>query len=191
MTGKSRPTASLQVMATQGGMELVHAHGKRFLRCPCYQVACTYQVLLTDLGELVDLGVTESDLRAHLESHTLADWLRVVRALNAERGRWENTARHAGICSWCECPRGQCVARWPHGKCCPDCEHGAEPQDEVVARCCALRALEEVATALQELDGDPLVDHDWTRKRVAEHLAMTEQEHAKAGDHDGAFDGHE
>ena len=177
-------------MATTGGMDLVRAHGQNWLRCPCY--GCPYLVRLTDLGELIDTGVSENDLRAHLESHTLADWLRSTRALHQERDRWRDTASHAGLCSWCESPRGQCVARWPHGKCCPDCEHsGEEPQDEVVARCCATRALEEVATALQELDGDPAVDHDWTRKRVAEHLAQVEQEHAKAGDHDGSWDGHQ
>lgn len=190
MSAQPARRRSTQTMATQGGMDFIHQHGRRWLRCPAFGHGCQYQVELTDMGELVDTGVTELQLRSHLAAHDVTDWLRVIRAEVAERQRWEETCRHAGLCSWCECPRGQCVALWPNArKCCPDCEHSAvEPQAEVVAKCCAEHAMTELARTVQELDGDAHPDETWTRAKVREHLALVQREHAEKGA-DGGHDG--
>ena len=61
-------------MANGGGLVLDRVAG--VLRCPV--VGCHWSLRVTDLGQFVDLGVSEDDIRAHLASHPVEDWLRTL-----------------------------------------------------------------------------------------------------------------
>lgn len=61
-------------MANGGGLVLDRVSGT--LRCPV--AGCHWCLRVTDLGELVDLGVSEDDIRGHLATHPVEDWLRTL-----------------------------------------------------------------------------------------------------------------
>lgn len=166
-------------MAQEGGLVAVREAGRSYLRCPAW--GCRWGLELTDLGQFVDLGVSEDGIRRHLASHTPEEWLRTLRIERKERQRWEQTARHAGLCSWCEAPRLECVALWEsQRKCCPDCEHAAEPADEVIGLCCAVQAVTEVAVALAETQGTVTPgDRAYLAKQARSHLANVAGDHGK------------
>lgn len=168
-------------MANGGGFVAVREEGRSYLRCPAH--GCRWGLELTDLGQFVDLGVSEDSLRAHLASHDPADWLRTIASLQATTKRLaddldrERTMREVVLTR-------EAAAQWREAKAKADRDRAwlatallMVRHPGLVRRCCAVQALAEVADTLQRSWGDTSPDDAHTVAKAREHLAAAEADH--------------
>jgi hypothetical protein len=75
------------------GLLVPRADQPHALACPVR--GCEWVVLVRDSPTFLYLDVSEGDIRAHLDSHPVTDYLRTIAELAAERDAARDALRHA------------------------------------------------------------------------------------------------